>query len=119
MELELYMELELDQDQDQEQEPASKEQELDRGGWARNSPPSPRSSSSVLHRLGAGWPGRPMPSSTRLRSRPLLLDLPVGGEPGFFFWVVELQLIQRASINWAQVLLLDPPRLRFPSTAPL
>jgi hypothetical protein len=34
VELELYMELELDQEQEQEQEPASKEQELDRGGWA-------------------------------------------------------------------------------------
>ncbi len=28
------LELELELDQEQEQEPASKEQELDRGGWA-------------------------------------------------------------------------------------
>ncbi len=54
MELELYMELELDQEreQEQEQEPASKEQELDRGGWAGGA------WSGCTHIFETGWESR-------------------------------------------------------------
>jgi hypothetical protein len=52
VELELYMELELDQEQEQEQEPASKEQELDRGGWAGGA------WSGWAHTFETGWASR-------------------------------------------------------------